>query len=354
MAARVPRDNNFDAIRLVAALAVLIGHGWPLNGVPHPPTIGGIPVFTLAVYVFFSLSGYLVGTSWVRDSRPLPFLIRRVSRIFPALIVVVVITTFVIGPLVTTMGVGQYFGSPTTWTYLTNVTLLARYDLPGVFTDHARPVVNGALWTLGPEFLCYLGVLVVGLLAMLARRAVPGRAVAAAFAIIAVVIAALSLPGMGLDEARPALQAMVFFAVGSMLAHAGVIRPPLLPAGILLVGWAAGAVLVPELRLVWAWIALPYVVLAIGARSWPVVRRAGRFGDFSYGTYLWGFPIQQIVVQLLPAAPLAVSVTAAVVATLAIAAASWHLVEKRSLAMGRKLAGTRSTTAIPEPHPAVR
>ena len=346
------RDNNFDAIRLAAALAVVIGHGWPLNGVAHPPAIGGIPVFTLAVYVFFSLSGYLVGTSWVRDSRPVPFLVRRVSRIFPALIVVVVLSVFVIGPLVTTVGLTEYFASPTTWRYLSNVTLLASYDLPGVFAEHPRPVVNGALWTLGPEFLCYLGVLAVGLLARLARRRVPGPAVAAAFGVLAVVIAGLALtPAPALDEPRPALQAMVFFAVGAMLAHAGVRRIPLLPAAILLVAWIAGVLLLPELRLVWAWFALTGIVLAVGTRSWPVVRRAGRFGDISYGTYLWGFPIQQLVVLLAPDVPLAVSILAAVVGTLAIAAVSWHLVEKPSLALGRRIAARGLTSA---PHPAAR
>ena len=319
------RDNNFDAIRLTAALAVVVGHAWPLTGLKHPPAIGGIPMFTIAVYVFFTLSGYLVGTSWVRDARPLPFLIRRVSRIFPALIVLVVLTVFVVGPLVTTLPVGGYFASPTTWGYLGNVSLLATYDLPGVFAQHPRPVVNGVLWTLGPEFTCYLGVLAVGLLAIAARRAVPGRTVAAAFAVIAVVLAALCVAPIEFGAAESAMRAMVFFAIGSALAHGGVLRIPVWAPCVAIVVWVAGVVAFPDLKLDFAWIALPVVVLAAGQSSWRVVRSAGRFGDFSYGTYLWGFLVQQVVFQLLPGIPLWLDVVLVVAVTLGIAAASWHL-----------------------------
>jgi peptidoglycan/LPS O-acetylase OafA/YrhL len=185
------RDNNFDAVRLIAALAVVVGHAWPLTGLSHPPRLGGVPIFTLAVFVFFSLSGYLVGTSWRHDPRVLPFLARRASRIFPALIVVIVLTTFLIGPIATRLALNDYFTSSQTWTYLTNVTLVASYDLPGVFDANPRPVVNGALWTLGPEFLCYLAVMILGLMAIALRvRRAPERA--AIFVGIAVALAIAS------------------------------------------------------------------------------------------------------------------------------------------------------------------
>lgn len=343
------RDNSFDAVRLVAAVTVVVAHAWPLTGFGQAPLVGGIKVFHLGVYVFFALSGYLVTTSWSRDPRLGPYLIRRASRIFPALIALVLLTVLVVGPLVSTLGPGEYFSSPMTWGYLQNLTLLATYDLPGVFTGHPIPVVNGALWTLGPEFTCYLGVLAIGLTVLAIGRmrrsraadAAPSRAPALVFAALGIALGALALSPLELGGARPVVTAMVFFAGGAALASARLPRMPLLPAGVLLAGWVVAALLLPGLSIVWAWIALPYLVLAIGSRPIPVARAAGRFGDISYGMYLWGFPVQQVVIQLAPQLPLWVDIAVVLVVTAAIAAASWFLVERPSLAAGRRLAARR-------------
>ena len=157
------RSNNFDALRLLAALTVVVAHAWPLTGVSPSPMLGGIKVFHLAVFVFFAISGYLITTSWQRAPRVRRFLAARVLRIFPALILVVVLTVLVIGPVATTLPLGEYFTSPQTWGYLVTVTLAAAYQLPGVFDQNPLDVVNGSLWTLGPEFACYLLVLTIGL-----------------------------------------------------------------------------------------------------------------------------------------------------------------------------------------------
>jgi peptidoglycan/LPS O-acetylase OafA/YrhL len=329
------RDNNFDAVRLIAALAVVVGHAWPLTGLSHPPRLGGIPVFTLAVFVFFSLSGYLVATSWRRDPRVLPFLARRASRIFPALIVVIVLTTFLIGPIATRLALNDYFSSSQTWTYLTNVSLVASYDLPGVFDANPRPVVNGALWTLGPEFLCYLGVMTLGLLAIALRiRRAPARA--AMFVAIGVVMAIASrLPFTAFDGPRAALTAMVFFACGAALAQLPQLRLPLWPCALIAPVWLVVGSLLPESSQILVWVSLPYLVLALGARSTPYIRRAGRFGDVSYGVYLWGFPIQQLIWQAWPQLNLGVNLVLVLAFTLATAFASWHLVEKRTLSAVR-------------------
>ncbi|MDJ0336572.1 acyltransferase [Salinibacterium sp. G-O1] len=347
MRAEVNRDNNFDAVRLVAAVAVVVGHAWPLTGLSHAPRIGGIPLFTLAVFVFFSLSGYLVGTSWVRDPRLLPFLARRASRIFPALIVVVVLTTFVLGPLATALPLLDYFTSAQTWTYLTNVTLVASYELPGVFAANPRPVVNGVLWTLGPEFLCYVGVMVVATVAV-ALRARHEFTRAAVFAVVGVVLAIVSsLPLESFDGPRPALTAMVFFAIGAAVSQLPLHRLPLWPAAVLIPAWLLGGALTPEFAQVMTWITLPYLVLCLGSRATPFVRRAGRFGDVSYGVYLWGYLIQQLVWQAWPNLALVTDLIIVVALTLAVAWASWHLVEKRALAAIRnRLRVSPATSAV--------
>jgi peptidoglycan/LPS O-acetylase OafA/YrhL len=316
------RRNNFDAIRLTAALTVLVAHSWPLTGRTHPPALAGIPIFTLAVYVFFAVSGYLIAVSW-KNSRSIPgFLRRRVFRIFPALVLVVIVTTFVIGPVVTTLSTIEYFATAQTWTYLTNVTLLATYDLPGVFIDQPKSAVNGSLWTLGPEFACYLGILAIGLAVRLLPQRFRRHAPLITIVLIAIGLALLASFSPHKSPAATSAAAMTFFAIGVALSHAAPNKLlPLWPLMALIPGWFLISALVPESALPLAWVVLPYTVLALGLRSAPGISRAGRFGDFSYGIYLWGFPIQQVFFGLVPKAPLwlDIVVVAAVAGAIAIA-----------------------------------
>lgn len=339
---RPDRDNDFDAIRLLAAFAVLVGHAWPLTGLTERPLVAGLKLFDLGVYVFFSLSGYLIATSWARSPRVVPFLLRRVFRILPALVVVVLATTFALGPLVSALGAAGYFGDPGSWAYLRNVTLVPVYTLPGVF--EGLPIdgtVNGSLWTLGPEFLCYLGVLGAGLLA-LGVRAPAVRLVAPAVVGLATAVLLL-VPGAAPSGMRDVLTVIVFFAGGTVISEAERLglaaplrsrwAPPVLAAG-----WLAGGAFLAEREAVaLAWVVLPYLVIALGSRSTPVVRRAGRFGDLSYGLYLWGFPVQQTVVLLAPGLPLAVDILVVAAVTVLLALASWWLVERHAIGLGRRL-----------------
>ena len=80
-----------------------------------------------------------------------------------------------------------------------------------------------------------------------------------------------------------------------------------------------------------SWVALPYVVLAVGLASWPGVRRAARFGDLSYGAYLWAFPVQQLLVPWLGPVPFVVDVLAVAAICAALSLATWHLLEHPAL-----------------------
>lgn len=320
MPTEVDRTNNFDAIRIIAALAVIVGHAWPLTGLPHPPEVAGIKIYTLAVYVFFAVSGYLITRSWLSTPSVVRFLTARLLRILPALIPFLIVAVFVMGPAVTTSS--DYFGRAETWRYLQNVTLVAVYDLPGVFRDHPITAVNGSLWTLGPEFLCYLAVLALGLVA---ARFPKTRAIAFTLTMAAVAVVAS-------DHVRPAATSMVFFGVGSILASLSC-RIPRWPALPLFGLWILVAWLVPSAGILVAWVAVPYAAIVIGRASTPVLRRAGRFGDVSYGTYLWGFPVQQMVIDLLGILSLWQNLAVVVPVTLVIAWGSWHLIEKRALAL---------------------
>lgn len=352
------RHNNLDAIRLIAAVTVLVAHSWPLTGRAHPPAIAGIPIFTLAVYVFFAVSGYLIAVSWSNSRSTMGFLRRRIFRIFPALVLVVIVTTFVIGPIVigpivTELSATEYFAIPQTWTYLTNVTLIATYDLPGVFLDHPKTAVNGSLWTLGPEFSCYLGILAIGLAVRLLSPRLRRHAPLITIVLIAIGLALLATLAPQNSAAATSAAAMTFFAVGAALSHAAPNKLlPLWPLIVLTPSWLLIAALFPESTLLLAWIVLPYTVLALGLRSAPGIRRAGRFGDFSYGIYLWGFPIQQVVFGLLPTAPLWLDIIVVAAITGVIAIASWHIIERPALDFARKDRTVVDDPALDELRPA--
>lgn len=331
------RLNNLDAIRLIAALTVLVGHSWPLTGRPHPPSIAGLPIFTLAVYVFFAVSGYLIAVSWTNSKSITGFLRRRIFRIFPALLLVIFLTTFLIGPLTTNLSTQEYFAAAQTWTYLTNVTLVATYDLPGVFVDHPRTAVNGSLWTIGPEFICYLGILAIGLAAQLISPRIRRHSPLVITAVIGMGLATTAIVAPENSAVASSAAAMTFFSIGATLSHVNPKKLlPLWPVAVLIPAWIVGAALLPESALVLAYITLPYSILALGLRSTPVIRHAGRFGDFSYGIYLWGYPVQQVVFGTFPRLPLWLDILMVAGVTWVAAVLSWHLVERHALDFARR------------------
>lgn len=155
--------NNFDFVRLVAASLVIWGHAYPLLDEPGLPALMGSSIHTFAVKVFFVVSGYLIVASWVREPDPLRYTMKRGLRILPALFVVVILSAFVLGPLVSNLSLAEYFASPVLLGYLRNILLNIRYSLPGVFEDNIYPhAVNGSLWTLPVEATMYLFVLLLG------------------------------------------------------------------------------------------------------------------------------------------------------------------------------------------------
>ena len=167
------RENNFDFIRFVAAAMVIFSHTYAVlkdnSSEPLSGATGFITFGSLAVEIFFIVSGYLVCKSLLMRSSPLAFVEARILRIFPALIICCASCTLVLGPILTRLPLGEYFGAAQTWHYLfDNATLLKlQWFLPGVFEHNPLPgVVNGSLWTLPTEFKMYLALLAAGLIVL--------------------------------------------------------------------------------------------------------------------------------------------------------------------------------------------
>ncbi len=131
-------------------MAVVVDHAFLLSG-PGKLTIlfwsdRTLGLGALAVVVFFAASGYLVAASWMADPRLERFVAKRVVRLWPGLAVLVLLTTFVAGPLLSALPPQAYFANPDTWAYLRTVTLAPVVtQLPGVFATNPLPLtVNGS------------------------------------------------------------------------------------------------------------------------------------------------------------------------------------------------------------------
>lgn len=345
------RHNNFDALRVMAALMVIHGHGWVLAGF-QGPGLWGVPFGRVGLDVFFSISGYLVTASWERTPRLPAFLAKRVLRIFPGLAACVLLTVLVMGPLATRLPLADYATDHRTFLYLANIALLNELFLPGVFEGMGeRGAVNGSLWSLLPEFACYLSV---PLLAVVAGRRRP-----AVLAVLAFLIGGLGVylfygyagpaPRLYNVDLKYAFVEVPFFFIGGALQ--------LLERRFGDRLWRADACLLffsgnyfistwfGWWNLPFEWLTVPYMVLCFGRMSLPVIRRAGRFGDLSFGLYLYAFPVQQLVLAFLPGAAFPVLLCTAITAGLAFL--SWHLVERPALRL-RRGTGRSAAEEVPQ------
>ena len=335
------RRNNLDAIRLGGAVMVVLGHSYVLSGKPvPPPAIFDVPIHTLGVYVFFIISGYLITKSWLRRPNWKSYLAARSLRIFPALVVAVLLSVFVLGPVFTEIGLRAYFTDPNTWLYLRNLYLQPVFGLSGVFTTVPYPnVVNGSLWTLPIEFTCYL---IVPLLMLAPRRArVPVVLVFAVACIAAFFLATPAQNVFGFYLLVTAAEPWIFFAGGMLCAL--LLERHLFRLDAALLGLFALTIVEavhPDLGHALLWVVLPYSVLALGLASSPFVRRASRFGDFSYGMYIYAFPVQQIVFATVGVLSLTANLVIVVLATGVLSVISWHLVEAPALKLKTRFEST--------------
>jgi len=286
---------------------------------------------SLGVYIFFTISGYLVTASWDHDRSLLRFLTRRALRIFPALIICTALTVFIAGPLLTTLSINDYFNNPHTWGYLRNTLLYISYYLPGVFEDNrVANAVNGSLWTLPIEFAMYIVVAIVGVCS--------GHRWAYALLTAAAILTTVFW-------ARPALEMVViygsdlrqlffcgtYFLVGAVFYKFELTR--FFSISLIIIVGTLLLCLEPNTRWLslFAWILLPTIVLAFGLAYSRPLTILTRSGDYSYGIYIYAFPVQQAVVYFYPKMHLGYYLIVCFSITLLLAVFSWHLIEKPAL-----------------------
>ncbi len=316
--------NNFNLLRLFAALLVLYGHGYVLQGHAVPNRLN----HELGVHIFFAISGYLIASSWQNDPHLIRYFWRRSLRIFPALAFAVLLSIVILGPLLTTLDSSVYWGHSFVTNYLYNILLYINFSLPGVFADNVVPhAVNGSLWTLPVEFFMYITVALLGMLCM------NNRWISLAF------FAMWMTLSLGWDS----------FGFGNYVVYGTLMKPltflgALFWSGVCINRWGLeryfslnNFVLVliiwmfshqwPMAEELLQFFALPFLVLCFGSQA------CGRLdcfnkADYSYGVYIYAFPMQQMLVALFPSLPVLVSIAVCAMLTLLLSAFSWHAIEK--------------------------
>lgn len=328
------RDNNLNLIRVAAATAVLISHAVPIAlgpAVPEPLEASvGYSLGSLSVMVFFVISGYLITLSFERRSSHRSFAVARVMRIFPGLIVNLLFVALLLGPMVTVLAPAAYFTDPQSFLFILRNALLVPlvYSLPGVFEGQPVEDIVGSIWTLRHEFGCYLGVFGLGLLGFFRFER--------AFRVLSIVYVITIWPLVaGLDLALHPLilsfvKLSVPFAVG-MVFYAWRTRVPLSLwgiAGAAVLAWALADTLFYHPALC---IAVGYATFWAGYVPGGMIRAYNRVGDYSYGIYIYAFPVQGWAVWAFGPQSALENVLYALPPTILLSILSWHWIEKPAM-----------------------
>ena len=340
------RKNNFDALRLVAATSVIFTHAFLLaEGTQDRDllvvlSLHQCPTGLVGVFIFFAISGFLVTQSW-EQTKSLPrFLAKRALRIYPGLAVCILVLTFGLGAAMTSLPLGDYLRDPGTHDFL-GANLLMQLQpnaLPGVAFSKFwfGTVMDGPLWSLPLEASLYLMVAALGV-ARLIRLPVLG---------LLLVVGLLSLwfdkwidKNLALGFIGGVGWMLAFFVTGMALyklRDRGIFNGRL--ALLAVVGVVASVPLqsfIPMFAVFGCYLAL-YAALHPGLPVTP----AARFGDLSYGLYIYGWPVEQTVSYLRPGASWWELFLLSMVATAGVAFLSWHLVEKRALSFKPRAAAS--------------
>ena len=339
--------DNFALIRLGLALAVVVSHAFSVTtGAVNDEPLAVALGFTLgehAVNGFFAVSGFLVTMSYDRRGWR-DYVIARTLRIAPGFIVATLVVALVFGAALTRLPVADYWRDPGLWRFIT-ATLTAFKSsaaLPGVFEANPFKFPMGTVWTLKYEVLCYLGVLLLGLSGLLRLRVV-----------VLILVAGLFCAVAGLDAVRPdapkGLQTMlrlplIFFLGGLLYLWRDRVRVSVLAFAGLAVATALlrDAFLYKALLFTTESYGVLWLALAPGL-SHPALDLKN---DLSYGTYLYGWPVQQALHQVFPAAAALTLLGPSLVLTLAVAALSWFWVERPALALKFRSLGRRTLKTI--------
>lgn len=289
------RSENLHFIRFFAAIGVMICHCFSIaegridREWLYRLTGGQLNFGLLSVAIFFLAAGFFISRSVEKPQSAGAFFTARAIRIFPPLIFVCV-TVILAGSLFSELSAREYFTSAQTWKYMLNSVFIPVHNLPGVFLDNPYlPTVNGSLWTLPIEFACYIACYLMYKWKMTTQK---GYALTIPLACVGFIVTRLI--GQRLPMVENLLIPCFFFyiGIGYWVYHDRIVLKRSYSAAsfiLIVIGCLIGQGKAALL------LGLPYILFSLSFADRQVPKGAGNLGDYSYGMYLWGFPVQQAV-----------------------------------------------------------
>ena len=329
------RPSGFDYMRIILSLSVLFVHSFTNGGGKDlagkvfwdTPILDSLTLSILPM--FFALSGFLVTSSLYRCKTLVSFLGLRAFRIYPALAIEVLLTGFLLGPIITTLPLQDYFTSDGFVRYLMNVTGHTTVYLPGAFANNPQPdIANGQLWTVPWELICYIAIALTAFFG--------GRRRPVFLAVGLVLTIGLSLIHHGLKSdwhftpytGAIAGRLLVVSFMAGVVIYAYRDR---IPVGRVHIAIAAFlAVLLLGYTFMGQYIAVllvAYLTCALGVMNPPRIKLL-QHADLSYGVFLYHFIVQQSLMHFLHGLQTWYwCLLASLPLSILIALLSWHFVE---------------------------
>lgn len=333
-------NNNLDIFRLFAALMVIYGHAFAII-----PNAGGIDIVSkivgidysgsLAVKIFFFLSGLVVTNSLITRKKLVTFFVSRFFRIWPALIFTIFVSAIVLGPISSNTSAGEYFSNSQVAKYIySNLLLKTNYELPGVFHDNHMKAVNGSLWTIPFEVAAYF---ILASLFML--KALNSKYIATGVFILIVIdtLAGNVILFTWLPANNEIKYLAPCFALGALLS----VWKDKIQIDISVV---IGAIFLwlmfrgSQNSALFLYPATFVTILYLSSTKFALSKKLPI--DISYGVYLWGWPVQQVMAHTFPDSGVVFNQVSSIAIACALGYISWVLIEKRSISLGSRLAKT--------------
>jgi peptidoglycan/LPS O-acetylase OafA/YrhL len=340
------RSNNFDFLRFFFATLVIFSHSFDLIGGKGANPIsqftrGQIDGGSVAVDGFFIISGFLIAQSFLHSRSVFDYFKRRILRIYPGFIAAAIISLVFFGWL------GMHF-SPAYWQnvepgiFLQRLAVLKQLWIPQTFHDSHWPLVNGPIWTIQYEFACYILIALLGVIGILRFRAF---LLVLFFSLLLFYVFQVpaglllynwrELPIGGAPDNYPRF--LSYFLVGTLAflyRERITYRPGI--AALFLIATLIIARLGHYLEILLP-LSLCYLVLFVA--FYPRIHLHGwaKHGDFSYGLYLYGWPVQQSLILLChPWITPSLLFIFSLPLALLFAIGSWYLIERRFLRLKKR------------------
>jgi len=322
--------NNFNILRLLAASLVVYSHSYGLSIgsyelEPLKLLTGYFTFGHLAVAIFFVISGYLITISWNRKPIFLIFCWKRFLRIYPGMMAAILFSVFIIGPIATSLNLNDYLASIPYLQIIKGMVVLGQSNLPGVFINNTYPnAVNASLWTLFWEAKMYFITAILGLTGILKMR---WPIVYITLFAIVITYFKLTLPIIDffvIDYSVYYLMGTLFAIYNNSIMYRSTLLAPFFLIWIL-------SFKTPFFTLLTT-VFLPYSIMYLALEAKVVLQKLLEMGDFSYGVYIYAFPIQQLIVHLFqneisPIKLFSISFPITIICSYF----SWNFIEKKAL-----------------------